>query len=60
MIIAGGLDSVPGIDILGGLMPACAPQVGIMMDNMFDEDDNKNNDDDDKSGCDDEINCYQS
>ena len=27
MIIAGGLDGVPGIDVLGGLMPACAPEV---------------------------------
>lgn len=26
MIIAGGLDGVPGIDVLGGLMPACAPE----------------------------------
>ena len=31
MIIAGGLDGVPGIDILGGLMPACAPEVSIMI-----------------------------
>ena len=30
LIIAGGLDSVPGIDV-GGLMPACAPQVRMMM-----------------------------
>ena len=30
LIIAGGLDSVPGIDV-GGLMPACAPQVKMMM-----------------------------
>ena len=30
LIIAGGLDSVPGIDV-GGLMPACAPQVMMMM-----------------------------
>jgi hypothetical protein len=26
LIIAGGLDGVPGIDVLGGLMPACAPE----------------------------------
>jgi len=26
MIISGGLDSIPGIDNLGGIMPACAPE----------------------------------
>ena len=26
MIISGGLDSVPGLDNLGGIMPACAPE----------------------------------
>ena len=29
MIIAGGLDGVPGISV-GGLMPACAPEVSVM------------------------------
>ena len=30
MIIAGGLDGVPGLDVLGGLMPACAPEVNVL------------------------------
>ena len=28
LIISGGLDSVPGIDHTGGMVPACAPQGG--------------------------------
>ena len=28
LVISGGLDSVPGLDVMGGLFPACAPEVG--------------------------------
>ena len=27
LVISGGLDSVPGVDLMGGLFPACAPEV---------------------------------
>ena len=35
MILAGGLDSLPGMDNLGGLMPACAP-IDLANDRFYD------------------------
>ena len=37
LVISGGLDSVPGLDVMGGLFPACAPEVGTSSGKLEDD-----------------------